>query len=113
MASTTPVPARRLTRTHDGMTGVGGGIAEYLGIDPVLVRIGIIVGSLLTFPVLPIVYLAAVLIIPKKDIAPPPPPRPTDARTANEASDAAVAMAQARAEVDAIDRASPYGPTAR
>lgn len=113
MASITPAPARRLTRTHDGLTGVGGGIAEYVGVDPVWVRVGIIGGSLLTFPVLPIVYLAAWLIIPKKELASPPPPHPTDARTASEAHDAAVAMAQARAEVDAIDRVPPTGPTIR
>lgn len=113
MASTTPVPARRLTRTHDGMTGVSGGIAEYIGIDPVWVRVGIIGGSLLTFPLLPLVYGAAWLIIPKKDLAPPPPPQPFDARSASEAHDAAVAMAQARAEVEAIDRVPPSGPMGR
>lgn len=113
MASTTPVPVRRLTRTHDGLTGVGGGIAEYIGIDPVWVRVGIIAGSLLTFPLLPIVYIAAWLIIPKQEMASPPPPRPWDARSASETHDAAVAMAQARAEVEAIDRAPRSGPMAR
>ena len=44
MASTTAVHVRRLTRTHDGLTGVGGGIAEYVGIDPVWGRVGIIAG---------------------------------------------------------------------
>ena len=113
MASTTPVPARRLTRSHDGLTGVGGGLAEYVGVDPVWVRVGIVAGSLLTFPLIPIVYVAAWLIIPKKEMASPPPPYPSDARTASEAHDAAVAMAQARAEVDAIDRVPPSGPMAR
>ncbi len=107
MVSSTPVPVRRLTRTDDGITGVGGGIAEYARIDPVWVRVGIIAGSLLTFPMLPIAYLAAWLIIPKKETAPPPPPRPSDTRSAREAHDAAVAMAQARAEVEAIDRVPP------
>lgn len=116
MTSTTPVPVRRLTRTHDGLTGVGGGLADYLGIDPVWVRVGILVGSLLTFPLLPIVYLAAWLIVPKREMVvppPPPPPRPPAAPTASEAQDAAVAMAQARAEVDAIDRVPPFGPPPR
>lgn len=116
MASTTPVPVRRLARTHDGLTGVGGGIAEYIGIDPVWIRVGIVAGSLLTFPLLPIAYVAAWLIIPKKEAATPPPPRPWDARTPtttnNDANDAAVAMAQARAEVEAIDRVPPSGPMA-
>lgn len=109
MASTTPVPARRLTRSHDGLTGVGGGLAEYVGIDPVWVRVGILAGSLLTFPLIPIVYIAAWLIIPKKEIS-SPPLQPADTRTASEVHDAAVAMAQARAEVDAIDRVPPSGP---
>lgn len=113
MASTTPVPARRLTRTDDGLTGVSGGIAEYVGIDPVWVRVGIIAGSLLTFPVLPIVYLAAWAIIPKKASVAPPPPQPPHAPSASDAHDAAVAMAQARAEVDAIDRVPPTGPIVR
>ncbi|MEM9563915.1 MAG: PspC domain-containing protein [Actinomycetota bacterium] len=116
MASTTPVPARRLTRTDDGLTGVSGGIAEYVGIDPVWVRVGIIAGSLLTFPLLPLMYGAAWLIIPKKDATPPPPPPPpraADARTASDAQDAMVAMAQARAEVEAIDRMPPGGPMPR
>ncbi|MGH1489174.1 MAG: PspC domain-containing protein [Acidimicrobiales bacterium] len=102
-----------MTRTHDGLTGVGGGIAEYAGIDPVWVRVGILAGSLVTFPLLPIVYVGAWLIIPKKDIASPPPPRPSPARTAGETHDAAVAMALARAEVDAIDRVQRSGPMAR
>lgn len=118
MASTTPIPARRLNRTNDGLTGVGGGIAEYFGIDPVWVRVGIVAGSLLTFPLVPIMYVAAWLIIPKEATASspppqPPPPRPSDASTAADAHDAAVAMAQARAEVDAIDRVPPSGPIGR
>jgi phage shock protein C len=113
MASTTPAPVRRLTRTHDGLTGVGGGIAEYIGVDPVWVRVGIVVVSVLTFPLIPLLYLLAWLIIPKRELAPPPPPRPFQAQTAGEAHDAAVAMAQARAEVDAIDQVPPAGPTFR
>lgn len=110
MASTTPVSARRLTRSHDGLTGVGGGIADYVGVDPVWVRVGILAGSLLTFPLGPIMYVAAWLIVPKKEMASAPPPHHSDARAAGEAQDAAAAMAQARAEVDAIDGAPPSGP---
>jgi phage shock protein PspC (stress-responsive transcriptional regulator) len=123
MASTSPVSAQRLTRTHDGLTGVGGGLAEYVGIDPVWVRFGLIGGTLLTFPLVPIAYVVAWLIIPKKEMSSPPPPpspsqvppppRPSDARTDREAHDRAVAMAQARAEVEAIDRTPPSGPTFR
>ena len=113
MTSTTPAPARRLTRTTDGLTGVGGGIADYIGIDPVWVRLGIVIVSLVTFPLLPLVYLFAWLIIPKREVAPPPPPHPSQALGIGDANDAAVAMAQARAEVDAIDQVPPAGPTFR
>ena len=116
MASTTPVPARKLTRTHGGISGVSGGIGEYTGFDLVWIRVAIIVGSVLTFPLLPLLYIAAWLIIPKKEMIAPPPPHPSaapTAPTAAEAHDAAVAMAQARAEVDAIDRMPPPAPPVR
>ncbi len=112
MATTTPVPVRRLTRTDDGLTGVSGGIAEYTNVDPVWVRVGMLAGFLLTFPMLPIAYVAAWAIIPKKETG-PPAPRPSDAATTRDVHDAAVAMAQARAEVDAIDRVPPPGPVPR
>lgn len=76
-AAAAPPPApdgpRRLTRSRDDrvLGGVAGGIAEYFGIDPVIVRILLIVlvffggaGVLL--------YLAALLLVPT---AGDPPPR--------------------------------------
>lgn len=113
MTSTTPAPVRRLTRTNDGLTGVSGGLAQYLGVDPVWVRVGILAGSVLTFPLLPIVYLAAWIIVPKQETVSPPPPPPVTAPTTTEVQDAAVAMARARAEVDAIDSVPPSGPMPR
>ena len=74
MTTTTPVPIRRLTRTDDGITGVSGGFAEYFGIDPVWTRFGVVIASLVTFPTIPIVYVAAWLIIPKDETTPTPPP---------------------------------------
>ncbi len=107
MATSNPVPSHRLTRTEDGLTGVGGGIAEYLGLDPVLVRFGIVAGSILTFPLLPIAYVTAWLVIPRKGPPAPPPPRRSDRVNPDDIRDAVVAMAQARAEVEAIDRSAP------
>ncbi len=63
-------PTRRLYRSRDHrlIAGVAGGIAEYLGIDPTIVRILWVVGALLmppmTAPIAVLIYLALALIIP-------------------------------------------------
>ena len=42
-----PAPRRRLTRSADQrlLGGVAGGVAEYLGVDPVVVRVGFVVAA--------------------------------------------------------------------
>ena len=46
--------------------GVCGGLGEYLGIDPTLVRIGFILGSLLGWVVaLGLIYLVMLIIVPE------------------------------------------------
>ncbi len=56
------------SREHKVVAGVAGGIASYLGIDPVLVRIafviGTIVGSGATIPL----YIILAFVLPKADI---------------------------------------------
>ena len=130
----TGAPVRRLTRKNGSLSGVAGGFADYAGIDPTLVRLGLVAGTILTFPLVPIAYVAAWAIMPEDTTdgaaagpmattqppapAPhtPPPPRPGDSAwnpvppTAHQ--DAAVAMAMARAEVEAADRTAPLGPVA-
>ncbi|CAA9558916.1 MAG: hypothetical protein AVDCRST_MAG18-914 [uncultured Thermomicrobiales bacterium] len=66
---------RRLfrSRTNRQMTGLSGGIAEYMDIDPSLVRIGWVAATFLTFPVAPFVYFIAALIIPSEPIDQPGP----------------------------------------
>jgi phage shock protein C len=65
--STSP---KRLTRSrrHRAIAGVCGGIADYFGWDPTLVRILYVVGSILSvgFPGT-IVYLVLWLVIPEAD----------------------------------------------
>jgi len=60
---------KRLYRsTKDRMiSGVCGGIAEYLNIDPTLVRIGFVALSFLTFFTLIIGYFLCVILIPEED----------------------------------------------
>lgn len=65
--------ARRLYRTDGPISGVAGGLADYFNIDPVIVRLIIVAGTVVGFPIIPIGYIAAWIIIPKADPAPVPP----------------------------------------
>lgn len=57
--------------------GVCGGIAEYLNMDPTLIRVLVVVIALITaaFPVL-IIYLILMAVIPEAHPTPPPPVGP-------------------------------------
>jgi phage shock protein C len=61
---------RRLfrSRTERHLTGLSGGLAQHLNIDPTLVRIGWVVATALTFPVAPLAYVIAALIVPSEPI---------------------------------------------
>jgi phage shock protein PspC (stress-responsive transcriptional regulator) len=61
-------PYRRLTRTtwDAPVSGVCGGIARYLGVDPTLVRVLAVIAMVFTFPVGPIVYAVLWAVIPKE-----------------------------------------------
>jgi phage shock protein C len=58
---------RRLHRspTDRKLGGVCGGLADYLHIDPTLLRVIVIVACVFTFPVGPVAYLLAWLIMPE------------------------------------------------
>ena len=57
---------RRLVRSQDSMiSGVCGGVADYLGVDPTVIRIITLVAAVFTFPVGPLAYLACWAVIPK------------------------------------------------
>lgn len=71
-----PYPGpKRLTRSRNDrmLAGVCGGIAEYLNMDPTLVRVLVVVIALVTaaFPVL-IIYLIMMMVIPEAPRVPPP-----------------------------------------
>ena len=65
MSETGPVPLRR-SRHHKMIAGVCGGIAEWLGWDPTLVRVLYVVISIVSiaFPGI-LVYLLLWIIMPK------------------------------------------------
>ena len=66
---------RRLTRSsHDRMlSGVSGGIGEYLDVDPTLVRIGWVLAALVTCGAALLFYLACWLIMPSAERVNPYP----------------------------------------
>lgn len=60
---------KKLVRIKDGMlAGVCGGIAQYFGIDPTIIRLAWAIGTLVTGCFLGIViYIICALVIPKDD----------------------------------------------
>lgn len=61
-------PYRRLTRTtwDAPVSGVCGGVARYLGVDPTLVRVLAVIAAVLTFPAFLIAYFVMWAVIPKE-----------------------------------------------
>ncbi len=62
---TAVTPAKRgfaLDRRNAKLAGVCAGIADYFGIDPLVVRIAFVAGTILGFGSLILVYLAIALI---------------------------------------------------
>jgi phage shock protein C len=61
-------PYRRLTRTtwDAPISGVCGGIARYLGVDPTLVRVLAVIAAVFTFPAALIAYAVMWAVIPKE-----------------------------------------------
>ncbi len=57
-----PSKSFRLDRTNGKLWGVCSGIANYFGIDPMLVRIGFALGTIIGFGSLILVYAAIALI---------------------------------------------------
>jgi phage shock protein C len=80
MADPAPTPVKRFyrtTRTDCKLAGVCGGVARYLDIDPTLVRILWIVGTLLSFGTGLIAYAVFWIAAPSEDtLNPPAPPAP-------------------------------------
>ena len=96
---------KRLYRTDGPVSGVAAGLADYFNVDASLIRLGLVAGTLLGGPVVPIGYVAAWLIIPQVDQAPAQPlttpsPAPTPA-------DSVATPAAAPAPADSVDSVVP------
>src|SRR5436190_9291079 len=65
----------RLYRSRDErmLAGVAGGIAEWLDIDPAIVRLGWVIAAVLTQGLAVLVYVAMVFVIPEEPWAPSTP----------------------------------------
>lgn len=65
----------RLTRseTDKRIGGVCGGIAEYFGIDPILVRVGFVVAGFMGWGIL--LYIVLWIVLPKGEPGAAPAPR--------------------------------------
>lgn len=60
-------PQRRLTRSSDRMLGgVCAGVADYLGVDPTIVRLLTVVLGVIFFPLAEIGYLIAWMVMPDR-----------------------------------------------
>lgn len=74
-----PTPGRRLYRARNDrwLGGVLGGLGAYLGIDPLLLRIIVIVLAVLGSGWLVLAYIVMWVIVPEEPLAPMPPASPT------------------------------------
>ncbi len=64
------------SRTNRMLSGVCGGVATYLGVDPVLVRVAFVLLTIVTGGAAALAYLVAWVIMPEEPY-PPAPAVPT------------------------------------
>lgn len=71
----TSKPKRLVRSLHDRrIAGICGGMAEYVGIDPTVVRILWVVAAFFSIGLVVLLYLVLILIIPNDHELPPAPP---------------------------------------
>jgi phage shock protein C len=58
---------RRLTRSREDrlLAGVCAGVADYLDLDPALVRVATVVGAVFSFGAVVVAYVAAWILMPE------------------------------------------------
>ena len=62
----TTTSRRLVRRTDDRMVaGVCSGVADYFGVDPTIIRLAVVVGTVLGFGTLLVAYVLAWLLIPE------------------------------------------------
>jgi phage shock protein PspC (stress-responsive transcriptional regulator) len=61
------IRSRRLTRRRDDrmIAGVCSGVADYLGIDPTVVRLAAVVGAIFSVGAVAVAYLVAWILMPE------------------------------------------------
>ena len=61
---------RKLTRDANArLGGVCAGVARYFGIDPIVARILVVAGTLLTGGLLVVAYVALIFVLPKSSVS--------------------------------------------
>jgi phage shock protein C len=68
MSSQNPIRRLYRSRTDKQIAGVAGGLAEYLGVDPTVVRVLWVVAAFATFPLAPIAYVIMAMITPQEPV---------------------------------------------
>ncbi len=63
-----PTNSKRLVRSRDDrmIAGVCGGVARYLGVDPAIVRVAVVVGTILGLGSLIVAYVIAWILMPQE-----------------------------------------------
>lgn len=61
------------SRTDRQLTGLSGGLAKYLNADPSVIRIAWVLAAFFTFPVAPLAYVIAAMIVPSEPVDQPAP----------------------------------------
>ncbi|WP_337100890.1 PspC domain-containing protein [Paenibacillus sp. YIM B09110] len=51
--------------TDSKLSGLCGGIGEWMGIDPTIVRLLVVIASFFSFGAVAVIYLIATLVVPK------------------------------------------------
>jgi len=89
---------RSLTRVRAGkmLFGVAGGVARYLEVDPVIIRVVFVVTGFMGWGV--IAYLALAILMPVEDVSPASPPESIRQNIQAMATDAAEAVSKAQKE---------------
>ncbi|SEG37887.1 PspC domain-containing protein [Paenibacillus sp. UNC499MF] len=57
------------SRTDRKLTGLCGGLAQYLNVDPTVVRLIAVIGVLFSFGTFTLIYIIASLFVPKEPYA--------------------------------------------
>ena len=99
-----PAPQRKLERRDAKLAGVAGGLGAYFNIDPTIIRVLLIVATFVSGPAVPLLYVAAWLIMPEASyIHPAPPARSSASAPAQPTATASAPSSWAPAPTDVAE----------